>query len=67
MPPGTPPVCSQQLIALTLSRREPYFAITCVNSRTGGLVQTEGRLQFAQEEDGHGYGLWVAQRETEVY
>ena len=64
MSPGTPPVCSQQFIALTLLRREPYFA--SVNSRTGELVQTEGRLQFVQEEDGHGYSLWVAQRVTEA-
>lgn len=61
------PEGGRRFIALTLSRREPYIAIICQNSRAGEIIPVEDSFMSTKGEAGHGYGLWVTQRIAEAY
>ncbi|WP_081905978.1 sensor histidine kinase [Kineothrix alysoides] len=61
------PEGQRRFIALTISRREPYLAITCQNSRAGEIIPSGDGFLSGKREDGHGYGLWVIQRIAETY
>lgn len=49
---------SGRFIRLTMGKREPYFHITCVNSKSGNIVYEHGMIKTTKSiGEGHGYGL----------
>jgi len=64
MPPN-----QKRFIRFAISRQEPYFVISCTNSRMGELIRQpeEGGLQTTKQEEGHGYGLLIIEKIAEAY
>jgi hypothetical protein len=57
----------KRLIELSITRRDPYFVISCTNSRIGKIIQTEKGMQTTKKDGGHGYGLWTIERIAKTY
>jgi len=62
----------ERFINLSISRREPYLAITCENSNPGNIKtdseeSTGGKLITSKKKRGHGYGLQTVERLTQTY
>ncbi|MCL2169366.1 MAG: GHKL domain-containing protein [Defluviitaleaceae bacterium] len=64
MPPN-----HERFIRFAISRQEPYFVISCTNSRNGEVIQKpkENGLQTTKQEEGHGYGLLIIEKIAEAY
>lgn len=56
------PPSHKRYISLGLFRQDPYFVITCTNSRTGEIT-----LQTTKQGEGHGYGLRIIERIADTY
>lgn len=61
------PEGQERFISLTISRREPYLNIRCKNSKTSGIIYTDGIIQSSKPDSGHGYGLWIIRRIVDAY
>jgi hypothetical protein len=61
------PEDSERFVRLTVTRREPYLNIHCVNSKAGEIVSRDGKIQTTKTGDGHGYGLWSIGRIVDAY
>ena len=59
-------------ISLSVTRREPYFAVACENSNPGcittGTANEEGReILTSKAKSGHGYGIKIIERIAASY
>jgi len=64
------PESHERLIRFSLSRQEPYFLITCTNSRIkDAFLKSEngGGLETTKKESGHGYGMLIIERIADTY
>jgi len=58
----------ERFIRFSLSRQEPYFLITCTNSRKDAVLKSEdGGLETTKKETGHGYGMFIIERIADTY
>jgi sensor histidine kinase regulating citrate/malate metabolism len=61
------PKGQERLINLCITRREPYFVISCKNSNPGEIT-TEGNFFATKKtQNGHGYGLKIIERIVNSY
>ena len=57
------PQGAEKFIRLTLARQEPYFSLTCINSRGGPVTPVDEGLHSTKPNPAeHGYGLWTVRR-----
>ena len=62
------PKGKERFIDLTVTRREPYINIRCINSTINKeLNNADDEIQTTKTEDGHGYGLLTIRRIVEAY
>jgi hypothetical protein len=54
-------------ISLNITRRDPYINIRCQNTKSGEIMQTNGRLQTTKPGQGHGYGLQIIRRIVDAH
>jgi sensor histidine kinase regulating citrate/malate metabolism len=66
------PKGQEGFISLSITRREPYFAVVCENSNPGGIttdtVGEEGKeILTSKTKSGHGYGIKIIERIAASY
>jgi hypothetical protein len=64
------PKGQEGFISLSVTRREPYFAVTCENSNPGGITTGTANkevLLTSKIKSGHGYGIKIIERIAASY
>jgi sensor histidine kinase regulating citrate/malate metabolism len=58
---------SNRYITLKLERQKPYFIITCENSKTGAIIEVNGRFRSTKSGLGRGLGILSIEHIAERY